>query len=179
MRCFVAVPVPAVCRELIDADLEPLRRRHDQLRWTASEGWHVTLAFLGELDDSARAVAAVSASAVGVEPFELATTRAGRFGDGVLWLGVEGHPPGVLDELVRRVCDELAEQGMEIDSSPLRPHVTLARSRRRRERVRSSLVDEVDVLVRRWRVERIELWRSVLGRGPARYEVVASAELGS
>ena len=174
MRGFVALPLPDDCRNLVADELAPLQRRHDQLRWTSPQGWHLTLAFLGELGDEAEAVAAVSAAAAGVEPFELATTDGGRFGDAVLWLGVDAEPPGALDTLARRIREELGGRGIEIDEGSFRPHVTLARSRRGRERVGRSLVDAVRIPSRRWRADRLELWESILGRGPARYEVVAS-----
>ena len=51
MRLFVAIaPPPAVLDEL-DALLEPLRERREDLRWTSREAWHVTLAFLGQVDE--------------------------------------------------------------------------------------------------------------------------------
>ena len=53
MRLFVAIaPPPAVLDEL-DALVEPLRARRHDLRWTNREAWHVTLAFLGQVDESA------------------------------------------------------------------------------------------------------------------------------
>ena len=55
MRLFVAIaPPPAVLDEL-DALVEPLRARRLDLRWTNREAWHVTLAFLGQVDEAAAA----------------------------------------------------------------------------------------------------------------------------
>jgi hypothetical protein len=52
MRLFVAIaPPPAVLDEL-DALVEPLRARRLDLRWTSREAWHVTLAFLGQVDEA-------------------------------------------------------------------------------------------------------------------------------
>ena len=55
MRLFVAIaPPPAVLDEL-DALTAPYRAGRPDLRWTSREAWHVTLAFLGQVDDSAAA----------------------------------------------------------------------------------------------------------------------------
>ncbi len=59
MRCFIALPLPSEAREALARALEPLRARWPRLRWTAPEGYHLTLAFLGEIEgqslDRARA----------------------------------------------------------------------------------------------------------------------------
>ena len=53
MRLFVAIaPPPAVLDEL-DALVGPLRESRLDLRWTNREAWHVTLAFLGQVDETA------------------------------------------------------------------------------------------------------------------------------
>lgn len=177
MRCFVALPLPETTRSRLSERVEPLRHRHDRLRWTPPEGWHVTLAFLGEVASPTSAEAAVRAAVAGLEPFELTTTEGGRFGGSVLWLGIQADPPDALQHLARRVRRELGDHGVSVDEAGFRPHVTLARSRRRDRAVESSLVEAVGTPGERWRADRVELWESILGRGPARYEVVASVEL--
>ena len=63
MRLFVAIaPPPAVLDEL-DALVEPLRARRLDLRWTNREAWHVTLAFLGQVDEDRGSQAAAAAPA--------------------------------------------------------------------------------------------------------------------
>ena len=49
MRLFVAVvPPDAALAELEDA-VAPLREAAPELRWTGAASWHLTLAFLGEV----------------------------------------------------------------------------------------------------------------------------------
>ena len=51
MRLFVSIePPPEVLAELA-AVVEPLRLAAPELRWAGRESWHLTLAFLGEVDE--------------------------------------------------------------------------------------------------------------------------------
>src|SRR6201993_2147363 len=55
MRLFVAIAPPPTVLDELDALVEPLRARRFDLRWTNREAWHVTLAFLGQVDEAAAA----------------------------------------------------------------------------------------------------------------------------
>ena len=55
MRLFVAIAPPSAVFDELDALVEPLRARRLDLRWTNREAWHVTLAFLGQVDEAAAA----------------------------------------------------------------------------------------------------------------------------
>lgn len=64
----------------------------DRLRWTDRDNWHITLAFYGEVPDTAlpglQARLAHAARRSG--PLRLRIAGAGRFGDRTLWAGVAG-----------------------------------------------------------------------------------------
>src|SRR5260370_36273796 len=53
MRLFVAIAPSAAALDELDALAGPLRAGRPDLRWTNREAWHVTLAFLGQVDESA------------------------------------------------------------------------------------------------------------------------------
>jgi RNA 2',3'-cyclic 3'-phosphodiesterase len=177
-RRFVALPVPDEVRDRLEATLpQPDDPKLSGLRWARSEGWHLTLAFLGEVADD-RVSAITDAVTDGVAPLDrvpehLRLTETGRFGRKVLWLGVEERPAGSLSALAAAVRAAVGSLGLEVDSKPLHAHVTLARSGRRP--VTASAVaacripDELS-----WQPPGVELWRSRLGDGPARYEVEAT-----
>src|ERR1035437_8707643 len=81
MRLFVAIaPPPAVLDEL-DALVEPLRSRRQDLRWTNREAWHVTLAFLGQVDEptAAQLVQRIEHAARRHQDIQLAFSGAGAF----------------------------------------------------------------------------------------------------
>src|SRR5215831_16203447 len=51
MRLFVAIALPAGAAGELDSAVAPLRLAWPELRWTGRDAWHLTLAFLGEVDE--------------------------------------------------------------------------------------------------------------------------------
>lgn len=179
-RCFVAVPIGAELRAALAGHVARLRRidgADAAWRWTDAEGWHVTLAFLGATDSSAipglgRSLATVAA---GHAPFALATGSVGTFPSRtrarVVWYGITDA-----DGQLRRLARETqAAVGLDPESR-FRAHLTLARARERNGSDSSQLLS-VTPPTGQVQVDRLILYRSHLGRGPARYEELASAPL--
>ena len=180
-RCFVAVPVGQEFRAALAASVGEWRGRSDLagLRWSEPEAWHLTLAFLGDVPapDLPRLTAALEAAADGHEAGELRAGGLGGFPSTsrarVAWCGLADES-GRLNPLADSVREGLALPPGE----PFRAHVTLARARSApvdlRRWVESARVPDV-----RAPVDRVELVRSHLGQGPARYEVLAGVPLGA
>ncbi len=180
MRLFVALPVPDAVRSALDDAVAPLRHEHRQLRWTRSSTWHVTLAFLGEVERSAEDVAAVLGEAVAAQPVgpvRLSLGAAGHFRRQVLWIGVDDEPAGAVGLLGGHLQRGLAEAGVPVDAKPVRAHLTLARPRDRRGRIPAAVVDAVPAVEAAWTATDAVLYRSHLGDGPARHEVLARIAL--
>ena len=64
LRLFVAVEIPDRVKRAVDAAATPLQRRASDAKWTSPAQWHLTLAFLGEVDESRLAVIASAAGEV-------------------------------------------------------------------------------------------------------------------
>jgi len=184
MRLFAGLAVAADVRERLASALAPLHPRVAGLRWSAPHGWHLTLAFLGDVDPHRLGdVRAVAARAAARAPaVELRIGAAGRFGPRVLWVGVDGDPPDATGALGEDLQAALAGAGLPVQQRPVAPHLTVARAGRRAVDDRCvRLVDEVlaatDARSMAWSVTALTVWRSHLGDGPARYEVVGEAPL--
>ncbi|HUQ38530.1 MAG TPA: 2'-5' RNA ligase family protein [Acidimicrobiales bacterium] len=126
------------------------------VRWVPDRNLHVTLRFLGDVDDvdgaqetSGDRLRAAPAAAAQLGP------AVDRFGNRVLHVPVAG-----LDDLARAV--------REPDDPPFRGHVTLARSRG----ARLAPLTGAPVSAR-WPVGEVTLVASHLGTGPSAYQVVA------
>ena len=136
MRLFVAIaPPPAVLDEL-DALVEPLRASRLDLRWTSREAWHVTLAFLGQVDETAaaRLLPRLERAAGRHQQVRLAFAGAGAFPAAtranVLWSGLAGDR-----RALARLAESVAAGASRAGAPPpdkgrrFQPHLTLARCR--------------------------------------------------
>jgi RNA 2',3'-cyclic 3'-phosphodiesterase len=179
MRLFVAVAVPDEVRRALAAAVA--RTRDDGVghgwRWTRPEGWHVTVAFLGEVDDAEvdRVGAAVRDGAAGTPPLSLRLGDVGRFGRKVLHVAVEDEPRGALSRLGEDVQSAIARAGLPVQRREVRGHLTLARGTRRG---RIDTVPAVAVPEASWRATAVGLYVSEPQRGGARYGLLASVGLG-
>ncbi len=135
-RAFLAVvPPPEVLRRT-ESLADSVRQADDGLRWTRVDQRHVTLQFLGRVDDVESLAASVGESVRRTPPFTIALGGAGAFPSArrasVLWLGVSN---GVeqLAALAGAIVDATAPLGFVPDDRPFRAHVTLARSTQSRD----------------------------------------------
>jgi 2'-5' RNA ligase len=190
MRLFAAVvPPPAAIRELAAA-VAPLHAlpQAAALRWTGEPTWHLTLAFLGQVDaedlEPLRGRLATAAASVARTP-RLRLVGSGRFGERALWAGVEGDMPAL-----RRLADEVAKAarntGIDVDERPFQGHLTLARAGGRSgpptaagKGLRALAGALADFSGTEWPATSLRLMRSHLGTGPAHYETVAEWALGT
>ena len=139
MRLFVAVEIDsALARELSDFSDE-LRRKATRLApdarvtWVRPEQLHVTVRFIGEVDDAQTAAIAVALRPeFTVKRFEMIVEGAGAFpptgAPRVLWAGIGGGADAI-STLEQEVSERLAASGVEREGRPHRPHLTLARVR--------------------------------------------------
>jgi 2'-5' RNA ligase len=181
-RCFVAVPVPRALRETLEDAVAAWRSDSSapNLRWTDPEGWHVTLAFLGATNPTAvSGIHERLAELAGrVDPFVVATGAAGAFPRSgaaqSVWLGIS-DPNGRLAGLAEWVQAAVLPPDRR---RRLRPHLTLGRSRARRGEPLGNWLAVLAFPPMPIPVDGLVLYRSHLGRGPARYEVLRRVALG-
>jgi 2'-5' RNA ligase len=181
VRVFVGLAVPDDVTRRLDDAVRDLRERDDRCNWPPPATWHVTLAFVGEIaDDRAGDVTAATERAVrrtGTGAIALTLAAPGRFGQRVGWLGVADRPDGAVAELGEAVQTEVAEEGLPVDRKPVRPHLTLVRARGK-GRLPAALLEALPELGISWEVDEATVYRSDLGPGPLRYEVLATVLLG-
>lgn len=129
MRAFIALELPA---DFADDTAAAARRLSASLegRFLDRSTYHLTLAFLGDIDDAeaSRAMDALDVACAGSAPVSLAPDGLGKFGrptDATLWLGIASDP--ALQALAERVREELTARDVPFDPKPFRPHITLGR----------------------------------------------------
>ena len=169
MRLFVAIAPPSAVLDELDALVEPLRNRRLDLRWTSQEAWHVTLAFLGQVNEAAaaRLVPRLERAARRHHQVRLAFAGAGAFPSAaranVLWSGLSGDR-GALARLAESVAAGASRAGAPPPDKGRRfqPHLTLARCR-----MPADVTELVSALAgyqgQPWIADRVHLVRSRLG----------------
>jgi RNA 2',3'-cyclic 3'-phosphodiesterase len=169
MRLFVAIAPPAAVLDELDALAGPLRTGRQDLRWTSREAWHVTLAFLGQVDEAAaaRLPPRLERAAHRHDAFRLAFSGGGAFPSAtranVLWSGLSGDR-GALARLAESVAAGASRAGAPPPDKGrrFRPHLTLARCR-----TPADVTELVAALAGHegppWTADRIHLVRSRLG----------------
>lgn len=146
------------------------------VRWVEAARLHVTLAFLGERDEAGAeaAAGAVRRALAGMRsaPEAVVGPATELLGRSVLSVRVAG-----LDELAAAVRSELVSAGVFADDDkPFYGHLTVARGRGGRPVPRRLAGIAVSG---RWRVESVEMVRSVLEPSGASYETVAALAVGA
>ncbi|HEX3214344.1 MAG TPA: RNA 2',3'-cyclic phosphodiesterase, partial [Actinomycetota bacterium] len=128
-RLFFGVPIPGPARAPLEAALPRLEPLLPGARLAPPGGWHLTLAFLGQVQpELADEVVRVGEAAVaGVGPAGLRLEGAGTFPEGrrarVLWAGVGGDAE-VLVRLAAALSSAAKAAGLRSEDRPLAPHLT-------------------------------------------------------
>ena len=128
-------------------------------RWpSAPERWHLTLAFLGEVDDAAPPPGPLEPACAGTGPLALSLAGAWTFGrGGPVWVGVAGDT-GRLAELAGRVAAACRGAGVDVERRPYRPHLTVGRRGHPDPAPLTAYAGPA------WTADEVELVRSHLGR---------------
>ena len=172
MRLFFAINLPAEEQDRLHRATARLRAADLPVRWVPPQNLHVTLRFLGSV--AGQLVAGVqeagARAAAGIAPFDTRLGGIGAFPNTrrprVIWVGVQKAEPLL---------------GFAPEDRAFQPHITLGRVRdgaRPAELARfgelAESVDYTGVLP----VRSLDLMRSELGPGGARYERIGAAPLG-
>ncbi len=174
MRAFIALELPEGFVEDVAAMARVLGAAVEG-RFVARQNYHVTLAFLGDIDeaqarDAMDAIDEACAGAVAVPIWPNGLGKFGRASDATLWMGLAPDPK--LIDLAGRLREALGSRGVSFDDKPFLPHFTLAR---RAHLPKASLPELAFPLPSA--AARITLFRSTLGRDGAQYKPLYAAEL--
>ena len=124
-RLFVAIDFPPE----LQLGLSGLCIGMPGARWVQPGNFHLTLRFIGQVDDGIAAEINSALMRVNAPGFKLSLAGVGHFGCHTLWVGVEHNP--ALMCLQAAIEVELQQIGLPADPRPFAPHVKLARLSRR------------------------------------------------
>ena len=131
MRAFIAIDLEPGIKEALLALVRDLKATRADVRWAAAAGMHLTLKFLGPVDEgqAARVKDVLSKVAGRHGPFRLELRGTGAFpgerSPRVLWVGFADEP--ALAALQSDLEASLVPEGFEREERDFRPHLTLGR----------------------------------------------------
>ncbi|MEW6742439.1 MAG: RNA 2',3'-cyclic phosphodiesterase [Planctomycetota bacterium] len=180
-RVFVAIDLDEPLRRALRSCIERQLIQGSSVHWVRPEGIHLTLKFLGEIEEIALdpVTRAVVEASRGIEPFEVGVRGLGFFpgiqNPRVFWAGVEPHAS--LERLARAVDERLAPLGFPREKKRFHGHLTLARIKGRPQPVDPAIVGS-EPIFGTLDVSEVVVMESELARSGARYTRVATAPLG-
>jgi RNA 2',3'-cyclic 3'-phosphodiesterase len=148
-------------------------------KWVDPGNFHLTLRFIGEVDEGTAADVDEALLRLKARPFLLQLAGAGVFGGDKprqLWVGVEREP--ALATLQGKIEQALNRAGLPPEPRKFTPHVTLARLREpRRADIQSFLAANAQFRAEPLKIDRFSLIASYQTKAGSVYEDQADYEL--
>jgi 2'-5' RNA ligase len=125
-RVFFAFwPSVPLCRQLA-ASAAPVLERIEGRRLSA-EDWHVTVCFIGSVNDALLTTLQASAAALTADPFSLRFDRVEYWSEARVIAATAPEVPASAAALASALFAMARSLGLAPDEKPLRPHLTLMR----------------------------------------------------
>jgi len=179
MRTFIAIDLSPEIKARLAALVERLAGLSRDIKWVRQDSMHLTLKFLGEVDDlrAARVEDLLQTIAPKYHPIPMTLKGTGTFPPGsksprVLWVGAEADPLlAAFQEEVEEGCEKL---GFVREGRPFRPHLTLGRikSQSALGPVLREFEQSRDESFGEMLVERLTFFQSRLRPGGAEYSIL-------
>ncbi len=132
MRSFIAIELPETAKSALAELQQEFKKCGADIRWVKPENIHLTLKFLGNIDEKNvdKVVKIIKEVCNRYNMFTLEVKGIGVFPNikspRVLWVGING---GVLAELQGEIEDGMASLGFERENRKFTAHLTLGRFR--------------------------------------------------
>ncbi len=180
-RIFIAINLPSSIKERIVYLQNRLVRLDLPVRWTKKENLHLTLVFLGEIDEvRIEKTKRITREVVSqYNTFKLKLQGLGSFPDErnprILWVGLEDS--GDLGKLQKDLVDNLRKNHLRIDDKKFWPHLTIGRTKRKIQNFQDVKNKLGRVDLGEFEFEAVELMESELtDQGPI-YKVIEKINL--
>ncbi|HEY4263999.1 MAG TPA: RNA 2',3'-cyclic phosphodiesterase [Micropepsaceae bacterium] len=176
IRLFVALELPETVRDRLTA----LEGGVPGARWAGDEQLHLTLRFIGEVDENVANDIDDALAGIRTPAFALELAGVGEFGGKkprALWAGVRAND--ALLHLQRKIETALQRIGLPAEERKFSPHVTLARMHSApQEKIVQFLTQHALFASGPFPVDRFVLFSSQLGSGGSVYHAERIYKLG-
>jgi len=164
LRLFVGIDLPPELK----LGLSTMYVGVPGVRWIDPGNFHVTIRFIGEVDEALAGDIDETLSRIRAPRFDLALVGIGTFGTRQLYVGVGKND--ALFHLRDKIESALVRLGLEPEGRRYTPHVSLARIKSVDERLHSFIRDHALYRAPPFAVERFSLIASYLTKAGPIYE---------
>jgi len=176
-RLFTAIRIPQAQKEVLLSLMGGL----PHVRWQTEDQLHLTLDFIGEVDQDRTEEIRLILSSIQFLPFSITLKGVDMFGPArkprLLWTGLENEGPA--KALQEKITNTLRRLGLEPEGTKYKPHVTLARIKGNNgEKLDRFLDQNVGLELDPFEVENFVLVKSHLAEAGAQYQIVESYPAG-
>jgi 2'-5' RNA ligase len=184
LRAFIAIELPESLRSALAGLQQDLQQCKADIRWVKPDNIHLTLKFLGEVDDKEidPIVKTLKDFCTMYSGFSLEVKGVGVFPNirspRVLWVDISGS--GLLSGLQKGIEDGLSSLGFNPENRRFVPHLTLGRFRSSagKHDLHNRIEQNKDLSLGSFDVMSVSLMRSDLSPAGARYTRIAGISLG-
>lgn len=134
MRTFIAIDLPQAVKDNISRMQSRLKRSGADVSWVSPANMHLTLKFLGDIDETAaKAVSgAIRDIAAGTGDFSMQLGSIGAFpgpqSPRIIWIGLtKGHEQA--KAIAAQIESRIEQYGIGRDTRPFASHITIGRVR--------------------------------------------------
>jgi len=167
LRTFIAIALPEATQAKAEKLLSDLRRVDAAVRWVPARNLHLTLKFLGDVEEARLRdlFLGIQRATEGIEPFQITLEGLGAFPNTrrprVLWIGLE--IPEAMQKLYEHVEEELFRLEFPREQRKFSPHLTIGRVKAQRGmEALMSVVERMDFGPERVTVDHIAAMKSEL-----------------
>lgn len=177
MRLFLAINFTDSVKRQIFEMIHYLEPKVRQGKFVPPENLHLTLEFLGEIEETKIHEIAEIMDTLNFENFKMHLNKLGYFKTGngrIYWLGMEENE-GLL-KIQRQLHQKLLEKDYKLESRPYTPHITIGRKIKLKEDLNMYAIEkrlkQIEI-----NVQTIDLMESKIVDGKLNYSVIASKPL--
>jgi len=163
VRVFIAIDMPEEVRGKMNEVQDRLRACAAKMTFVDPLNTHMTLKFIGEINQGTLEEIRVAFRALNFDPFPVEISGVAlnpRKRPRIVW--AEGEDAGCGARIQEKIDEMLSPFGIEKELRPFRPHVTLARIKKYDPSLKRSVNDVENVSFGSFTVEKILLKESIL-----------------
>lgn len=127
MRVFIAIEIPESIKEELAHLVEGLKDKISNVKWVEKENFHITLRFIGEIQEDRISVleSIIDEVSLKFSPFEIELKGTGKFPH-VIWVGID-KGGDILKNIYYSIEGALIRADFPPIDKPFSPHITLGR----------------------------------------------------